>query len=139
MAGVQFRFSVHRVLIYVAASPVVARPCNEAARALRRCGQPTRRLSRRPASLRWARLLVTSELPISEELPAGRVRPERPRGHSALHPSATLPGEFGTEPGSVRTLPFAGCEHSRTEPRLSEEETPDGTVSTSPVLIGLRS
>lgn len=26
MAGVQFRFSVHRVLIYVAASPVVARP-----------------------------------------------------------------------------------------------------------------
>lgn len=110
MAGVQFRFSVHRVLTYVAASPVVARPCNEAT--LRRCGQPTRRLSRRPASLRWARLLVTSELPISEELPAGRVRPERPRGHSALRPSATLPGEFGTEPGSVRTLPFAGCECS---------------------------
>lgn len=48
MAGVQFRFSVHRVLIYIAASPVVARPCNEAARTLRRCGQPTRQLSGGP-------------------------------------------------------------------------------------------
>lgn len=105
MAVVQFRFSsascfyIRRNITWV-----VARPCDKAAIALRHRGQPTGRHFRRPAFLRWAGLLVTAELPISEGLPGGRVRPKLHRGHSDLHPSAKLPGDFRTEPDSVLML-----------------------------------